>query len=320
VHHLQLLSVFFRTSVQTDMEYRADFFTRIVASLLGLVATVGGLSIAYHYVPAIKGWSFAQVLVLVAVYYLMDGLIEMFIAPNMRNVMAQVRDGTLDFVLLKPVSAQFMASFRTMNVWRIANVFVGAGLTAYTIGRLSLSVGWAEAAAFALTLLAGFAVVYSFWLVLVTLTFWFVKVDNIEQIVWQAFEAGREICRPVRPDTIAKSLAIGNPADGPYALELARRSGGSVDSVTDDDIRAGIGLLARTTGIFTETAGGVTIATLAKLAGRGHIDPRERVVAVITGDGLKTLDAVRGSFEIREIEASVDSFERSLRGAALSAV
>ena len=191
MHHLQLLSVFFRTSVQTDMEYRADFFTRIVASLLGLVATVGGLSIAYHYVPEIKGWSFAQVLVLVAVYYLMDGLIEMFIAPNMRNVMAQVRDGTLDFVLLKPVGAQFMASFRPMNVWRIANVFVGAELTAYTIGRLSLSVGWAEAAAFALTLLAGFAVVYSFWLVLVTLTFWFVKVDNIEQIVWQAFEAGR---------------------------------------------------------------------------------------------------------------------------------
>ena len=191
MHHLQLLSVFFRTSVQTDMEYRADFFTRIVASLLGLVATVGGLSIAYHYVPEIKGWNFAQVLVLVAVYYLMDGLIEMFIAPNMRNVMAQVRDGTLDFVLLKPVSAQFMASFRTMNVWRIANVFVGAGLPAYTIGRLSLSVGPGQALAFAVTLAAGVAVVYSFWLVLVTLTFWFVKVDNIEQIVWQAFEAGR---------------------------------------------------------------------------------------------------------------------------------
>jgi threonine synthase len=124
----------------------------------------------------------------------------------------------------------------------------------------------------------------------------------------------------VRPDTIAKSLAIGNPADGPYALELARRSGGSVDSVTDDEIRAGIGLLARTTGIFTETAGGVTTATLAKLAERGDIDPDERVVAVITGDGLKTLDAVRGSFETHEIEASVDAFERSLGGAALGAV
>ena len=138
--------------------------------------------------------------------------------------------------------------------------------------------------------------------------------------VAQAFEAGHEICRPVRPATIAKSLGIGNPADGPYALELARRSGGSVDSVTDDQIRAGISLLARATGIFTETAGGVTTATLAKLAERGDIDPGERVVAVITGDGLKTLDAVRGSFEIHEIEASVDAFERSLGGAALGAV
>ena len=110
-----------------------------------------------------------------------------------------------------------------------------------------------------------------------------------------AFAAGQDVCRPVKPDTIAKSLAIGNPADGPYALELARRSGGSVDSVSDDEIRAGIALLAETTGIFTETAGGVTTAVLAKLAARGDIDPDERVVLVITGDGLKTLDAVRGA-------------------------
>src|SRR5829696_4922401 len=80
--------------------------------------------------------------------------------------------------------------------------------------------------------------------------------------VAQAFEAGKDFCRPVKPDTIAKSLAIGNPADGPYALDLARRSEGSIDSVTDDEIRAGIRLLAQTTGIFTETAGGVTTAVL----------------------------------------------------------
>jgi threonine synthase len=109
--------------------------------------------------------------------------------------------------------------------------------------------------------------------------------------------------------TIAKSLAIGNPADGPYALDLARRSGGSIDSVTDDEIRAGIRLLAETTGIFTETAGGVTTAVLRKLAERGDIDPEERVVVLITGEGLKTLDAVRGSFETYEIEPSVGAFE-----------
>jgi threonine synthase len=133
--------------------------------------------------------------------------------------------------------------------------------------------------------------------------------------VAKAYADGVDFCKPVRPDTIAKSLAIGNPADGPYALELARRSGGSIDSVSDDEIRAGIRLLAETTGIFTETAGGVTTAVLAKLAERGDIDPDERVVIVITGEGLKTLDAVRGTFEAFEIEPSFDQFVAEVEGA-----
>ncbi len=191
MHKLQVLKAFYRSSIQTDIEYRVDFFTRILASLLGLLTTVGALSIAYNYTGTLKGWSFPQTLVLLAVYYLMDGMVEMFIAPNMRAVMEQVRQGTLDFVLLKPVSAQFMASFRTINIWRIVNVMVGIGLSVYTIGKLSLSIGPAQALGFALTLLAGMVVVYSVWLCLVTLTFWFVKIENIEQIVWQAFEAGR---------------------------------------------------------------------------------------------------------------------------------
>jgi len=136
--------------------------------------------------------------------------------------------------------------------------------------------------------------------------------------VASAFAAGHDVCRPVKPRTIAKSLAIGNPADGPYALDLARRTGGGVDSVSDEEIRAGIKLLAETTGIFTETAGGVTAAVLAKLAARGEIDPGERVVLVITGEGLKTLDAVRGTFETRTIAATVESFEAGV-GEAVSA-
>jgi threonine synthase len=124
-----------------------------------------------------------------------------------------------------------------------------------------------------------------------------------------AFEAGQDVCRPVKPNTIAKSLAIGNPADGPYAIELARKTEGTIDQVTDDEIRAGIALLARTTGIFTETAGGVTTAVLKKLADSGRIGADERVVIVITGEGLKTLDAVRGTFECREIDPNFDQFE-----------
>jgi threonine synthase len=136
--------------------------------------------------------------------------------------------------------------------------------------------------------------------------------------VAQAYAAGTDVCRPVKPDTIAKSLAIGNPADGPYAIELAKRTGGGVDSVSDDEIRAGIRLLAETTGIFTETAGGVTTAVLAKLAARGDIDPDERVVAYITGDGLKTLDAVRDGFEVTEIAPSLDAFDQAFAGAGVA--
>lgn len=191
MRYLRLLAVFYRTSVQTDMEYRIDFFTRILASLLGLLTTIGSLSIAYRYTGNIKGWTFPQALVLLAIYYLMDGLIETFIAPNMRQVMDQVRNGTLDFVLLKPVSSQFLASFRQVNIWRLSSIIVGLGLCAYTIGKLSLSVGIFDALAFAVTLAGGMAVVYSFWLSLVTLTFWFVKIENIEQLIWQAFESGR---------------------------------------------------------------------------------------------------------------------------------
>jgi threonine synthase len=135
--------------------------------------------------------------------------------------------------------------------------------------------------------------------------------------VAQAFEAGQDFCKPVRPDTIAKSLAIGNPADGPYALDLARRTGGGIDSVTDEEITAGIRLLAETTGIFTETAGGVTIATLRKLAERGDIDPDERVVALITGEGLKTLDVVRGTFEDHEIEPTTSAFDAEFERASI---
>jgi threonine synthase len=128
--------------------------------------------------------------------------------------------------------------------------------------------------------------------------------------VAEAYAESWDICKPTaKPNTIAKSLAIGDPADGPYALELARRTEGSVEAVSDDEIRDGIRLLAETTGIFTETAGGVTVATLRKLAEAGAIDPSERVVAVITGEGLKTLDATKDGFRMAEIEPTVAEFE-----------
>jgi threonine synthase len=96
----------------------------------------------------------------------------------------------------------------------------------------------------------------------------------------------------VRPDTIAKSLAIGNPADGPYALDAVRRTGGAIADVSDGEVVDSIGLLATTEGIFGETAGGVTLAVLRKLLAAGQLDPAAETVIINSGDGLKTLDAV----------------------------
>jgi threonine synthase len=130
--------------------------------------------------------------------------------------------------------------------------------------------------------------------------------------VAEAWERGDSEVRPVRPDTIAKSLAIGAPADGANDLAVARGTGGAVAAVPDDEIVEAIGLLARTTGIFTETAGGVTIATLAKLAREGRLDPDACTVAYVTGDGLKTPDAALAHVEPITVEADVDAVEHLL--------
>ena len=109
-----------------------------------------------------------------------------------------------------------------------------------------------------------------------------------------AFENGWDTVKPVKPKTIARSLAIGNPADGPYALDAVRRTGGAMGHVSDEQVVEGIRLLASTEGLFAETAGGVTVATLRQLLERGQIDPDAETVLYNTGDGLKTLDAVAG--------------------------
>jgi threonine synthase len=130
-----------------------------------------------------------------------------------------------------------------------------------------------------------------------------------------AFRNGHDTVQPVKPDTIARSLAIGNPADGPYVLDTVTRTGGAIDDVTDEEVVEGIRLLARTEGIFTETAGGVTVATAKKLIEAGKIDPDKETVLLITGDGLKTLDAIEDKVGPRAtVPPSADAVRKVLEG------
>lgn len=128
----------------------------------------------------------------------------------------------------------------------------------------------------------------------------------------QAFKEGRDFVTPVKPNTIAKSIAIGNPADGIYALDIAKKTNGNIESVTDQEIVDGIKLLAETEGIFTETAGGTTIAVLKKLVEAGKISSDETTVVYITGNGLKTQEAVQNYIgQPLTIKPKLESFERA---------
>ena len=126
-----------------------------------------------------------------------------------------------------------------------------------------------------------------------------------------AFKQGMDFFKPVKPDTIAKSLAIGTPADGFYALKVMKETGGASDDVTDDEIREAMSAVAECEGIFTETAGGVTVGVAKKLVASGKIPAEDSVVLCITGNGLKTLDAVQGHVgKPAEIKPSLREFEQ----------
>lgn len=158
----------------------------------------------------------------------------------------------------------------------------------------------------------------------------FVDLGLVEGKPWRVFGAqatgcnpvstawanGQEVVRPVKPDTIAKSLAIGNPADGPYALDAVRRTNGAVGDVTDDEVVEGIRMLAECEGIFGETSGGVTVAVTRKLLAQGLLDPAAETVIVNTGEGLKTLDAVAtGNGFSATISPNVESVAKVIEGA-----
>jgi threonine synthase len=128
--------------------------------------------------------------------------------------------------------------------------------------------------------------------------------------VSEAFAKGWDVVRPVKPDTIAKSLAIGNPADGPYVLDVVRRTGGAVADVSDAEVVDSMQLLARSQGVFGETAGGVTVGVLRKLLDSGQLDPDAETVIINSGDGLKTLDAVAPAVAVpAAIKPTVAAFQ-----------
>jgi len=188
---LQLAFLFAKVSIQNLTAYRFDLSARLIMAVLHLVGEIAVVWTIFTNTESVNGWGSQHMLVLVGVYRIVAGGIRIFIVPNMRKVLEDIREGTLDFVLLRPVNAQLLVSIREFVVWRAADVILGASLALYGCYHLNDALPTAPIAQFVVTLVAAFAIVYSVWLMLATLCFWFIRVQNIEMVFWNVFEAGR---------------------------------------------------------------------------------------------------------------------------------
>jgi len=147
--------------------------------------------VIFSYTHSLGGWVPDEVLALVGVYTLVGGLIGLVVYPSMEQFIMSVRDGTLDFMLVKPVDAQMLNSLQSVDIWRLIDIGLGMGVQIVALVRLGAQIGLAQAALFFGMLLTGSAIIYSFWTILATLSFWFVRVENILEIFRSMYEAGR---------------------------------------------------------------------------------------------------------------------------------
>jgi ABC-2 type transport system permease protein len=189
--YLRLLAVFFRVSVMGELAYRINFFVQLFQSALELATAIAGLAVIFSHTSTLGGWRPDEVLALVGIYILMGGIIGFVIQPGMEQLIASVRNGTLDFTLTKPEDAQLLVSISQVEIWKLIDIMLGFATLTTALVRLGEKVGLQQAGEFAVMLLAGTVIIYSFWLVLATLSFWFVRVENILMIFQSMYEAGR---------------------------------------------------------------------------------------------------------------------------------
>ena len=191
MNYLRLIIAFFWVGVAGEVAYRVNFFFQLFQSLVSLGVAVAGLSIVFSYTGTLGGWGQEEILALVGVYLLVGGIIGLLVQPGMQQFIESVRDGTLDFTLTKPEDAQLLVSIRRINIWSFIDVAMGLGVLAYALVRLGERVGGIEAGEFVLMLTSGGIIIYSFFLILATLSFWFVRVENLLTIFQSMYEAGR---------------------------------------------------------------------------------------------------------------------------------
>jgi len=188
---LRILAAFWRLNVAEELQYRANFVASVLGTVFYMATALLTLSLFFRHTSQLGGWGYWEIVVLLGVFNALTGVIEAVLRPGIGQLAGEVRNGELDLVLVKPVDAQGFVSFRRLDIWRFADVVLGLALAGYALYRLHHLPSIAQLAAFALTLVAAAVVVYAIWVLLMSLAFWFVTVENIAVLFDAMFEGAR---------------------------------------------------------------------------------------------------------------------------------
>ena len=220
MHSLRVLRAYLAVGVLNIVQYRSDFLIAVLNAVVSLVTQVLGLSVIFANTADLRGWTADDLLVLIGIHFFISGLVGLVIRPSMEAMMEGIRLGTFDFLLTKPADSQLLASAQVVAPQATTDVVVGLGVIGYGVARIGLTLDAGSVLLFLATLVAGFAIVYGFLLMLSTLAFWFVKLDNI-LVIFQALfgNAGRwpvtifpSWMRPVLTFVVPIAFAVTVPA------------------------------------------------------------------------------------------------------------
>ena len=189
--YLRLLRIFYQNTLANELEYRLNFWSNLALSLFWLVWAGLSVRVYFYHTDTIAGWRYPELLIVMGLFFALNGFRQMLLSPNLRRLSEYVRLGTLDYILTKPINSQFLVSLRYIGVYNWGDPLLGLGLAAYGLWLLRQTPSLGQIVLFALLFLAGMVGLYSFNLIVQTTTFWLVNVERADALVVGLLETGR---------------------------------------------------------------------------------------------------------------------------------
>ena len=191
MHLLRVAWTFFKIGLLNEFAYRANLYLQLLQSAVAVAGAIGGLLVVFNHTDTLGGWGPDEVLAVLGVYLLVGAAMGGVIEPSMGKLMEDVRQGTLDYTLTKPEEAQFLISVSEIRVWKLVDVALGLAVLGVALVRRGAALGLLDGVLFVLMLLAGAAIIYSFFLVMAAVSFWFLRIENILVIFGDMYQAAR---------------------------------------------------------------------------------------------------------------------------------